>query len=93
MRSRGSRPGLSVLVGTPGPGKTSVVGALIADEVLRSGGVLLLAPTGKARVSLQRGTGGDARTVAQFLHSVERYDGSDSACASRGDTYRRSERS
>jgi ATP-dependent exoDNAse (exonuclease V) alpha subunit len=66
---------LSVLVGRAGTGKTSVVGALLRDDVLASEGILLLAPTGKARVKLQRAAGAPARTVAQFLHSLERYDG------------------
>ena len=66
---------LSVLVGRAGTGKTSVVGALLGNEVLRSGGVLLLAPTGKARVKLEKAAGGPAQTVAQFLHGLGRYDG------------------
>ena len=66
---------LSVLVGRAGTGKTSVIGALLGDDVLRSGGVLLLAPTGKARVKLEKAAGGAAQTVAQFLHGLKRYDG------------------
>jgi ATP-dependent exoDNAse (exonuclease V) alpha subunit len=79
---------LSVLVGTAGTGKTSVVGALVGSEILTNGGVLLLAPTGKARVRLQRATGVDAKTVAQFLHSLKRYDGSRQRVLFTGDTYR-----
>ena len=37
--------------------------------------MLLLAPTGKARVRLQRATGREASTIAQFLYRLDRYDG------------------
>ena len=37
--------------------------------------MLLLAPTGKARVRLQRATDHEAFTIAQFLYQLERYDG------------------
>jgi ATP-dependent exoDNAse (exonuclease V) alpha subunit len=66
---------LSVLVGRAGTGKTSIVGALVACEPLRKDGLLLLAPTGKARVRLTVATGADAMTVAQFLYHLDRYDG------------------
>jgi DNA-directed RNA polymerase specialized sigma24 family protein len=66
---------LGVLVGRAGTGKTSVLGALTrCDEIARDG-VLFLAPTGKARVRLQRATGGEASTIAQFLYRLKRYDG------------------
>lgn len=66
---------LSVLTGGAGTGKTSVVGGLVRCEVLQQEGLLLLAPTGKARVRLQGATKGEAMTVAQFLHRLKRYDG------------------
>jgi ATP-dependent exoDNAse (exonuclease V) alpha subunit len=82
---------LSVLIGTGGTGKTSVVGAIVGSEVLSSGGILLLAPTGKARVRLQRATGGEAeaQTVAQFLHSLKRYDGARQRVLFSGDVHRK----
>lgn len=66
---------LAVLVGRAGTGKTSVLGGLLRSEVLRRGGILLLAPTGKARVRLGRAAGAAAMTIAQFLNSLGRYDG------------------
>lgn len=66
---------LSVLTGGAGTGKTSVVGGLVRCEQLLKEGLLLLAPTGKARVRLQGATKGEAMTVAQFLYRLKRYDG------------------
>lgn len=66
---------LSVLVGRAGTGKTSVMGALMLSEALTRDGILLLAPTGKARVRLGKATNAEAMTVAQFLHRLGRYDG------------------
>lgn len=66
---------LTVLVGKAGTGKTSVMGALFRSTTLKRQGILLLAPTGKARVRLGRATGANAQTVAQFLHQCTRYDG------------------
>lgn len=66
---------LSVLVGRAGTGKTSVMGALMLSDALTKDGILLLAPTGKARVRLGRATNAEAMTVAQFLHRLGRYDG------------------
>lgn len=66
---------LSVLVGRAGTGKTSVMGALMLSGPLTKGGILLLAPTGKARVRLGKATSAEAMTVAQFLHRLGRYDG------------------
>lgn len=67
---------LSVLVGRAGTGKTSVMGALMLSDSIVKDGVLLLAPTGKARVRLGKATNAEAVTVAQFLHRLDRYDGS-----------------
>lgn len=66
---------LSVLTGGAGTGKTSVVGGLVRCTALQKEGLLLLAPTGKARVRLQGATSADAMTVAQFLYRLKRYDG------------------
>ena len=66
---------LSVLVGRAGTGKTSVLGALLRCQPLVASGILLLAPTGKARVKLGNATGSEAATVAQFLYGLGRYDG------------------
>ena len=66
---------LGVLVGRAGTGKTSVLGALVRCKELAAEGVLLLAPTGKARVRLQRAAGHEASTIAQFLYRLGRYDG------------------
>lgn len=65
---------LSVLVGRAGTGKTSVLGALLRCKTLVAGGILLLAPTGKARVKLGKAAGSEAETVAQFLNGLGRYD-------------------
>lgn len=66
---------LSTLVGRAGTGKTTVLGALLKSKSLNAGGVLFLAPTGKARVRLGQKTGARAMTVAQFLYQLGRYDG------------------
>src|SRR5262249_33512769 len=66
---------LSVLVGRAGTGKTSVMGALVLCEPIAREGILLLAPTGKARVRLGKATNAEAMTVAQFLNRLGRYDG------------------
>ena len=55
--SASRRAGLGLLVGRAGTGKTSVLGALVRCDKIAKDGVLLLAPTGKARVRLQRSTG------------------------------------
>ncbi|HEU4782030.1 MAG TPA: ATP-dependent RecD-like DNA helicase [Ktedonobacterales bacterium] len=72
---------LSVLTGHAGTGKTSVIGALLRCQELADDGILLLAPTGKARVRLEQtasGSGGRrhirAQTIAQFLNGQDRYD-------------------
>ena len=69
---------LSVLAGPAGTGKTSVLGILCAREEVQQDGILLLAPTGKARVRMQQlaaGAGNQAMTIAQFLNKNGRYDG------------------
>ncbi len=58
---------LSVLVGPAGTGKTSLLKALADLDGVRDSGILLLAPTGKARVQLQSKVGHPAQTLASFL--------------------------
>lgn len=65
---------LSVLHGPAGTGKTTVLGALFGCKELTSEGILLLAPTGKARVKLGKMAGGEAFTIAQFLNKQKRFD-------------------
>lgn len=65
---------ICVLVGPAGTGKTTLLSALCSQEDIKAGGVLLLAPTGKARVKLQQATGMEAKTIAQFLLPHDRYD-------------------
>jgi hypothetical protein len=69
----------SVLAGPAGAGKTSVLGLLCAQGDIQAQGLLLLAPTGKARVRMQQLAGNantTAKTIAQFLSQNGRYDGS-----------------
>ena len=69
------RSRFSVLIGPAGTGKTSLLTALVELPAVADGGVLLLAPTGKARVQMQRRTeGAVALTLAQFLLGLDRYD-------------------
>ncbi|WP_442580322.1 ATP-dependent DNA helicase [Mesorhizobium sp. ASY16-5R] len=68
------RSRLSVLIGPAGTGKTSLLSALLSMPSVASGGVLLLAPTGKARVQMQKKSDTQALTLAQFLLSFGRYD-------------------
>jgi hypothetical protein len=68
---------LSVLAGPAGAGKTTVLGILCGQPEIQADGVLLLAPTGKARVRMQQlsdGNGAKALTIAQFLNQNGRYD-------------------
>jgi hypothetical protein len=65
----------SVLMGPAGTGKTTLLKVLSAISDVKSGGVLMLAPTGKARVRMETQTGvKGAQTIAQFLNGLERYD-------------------
>lgn len=69
----------SVLAGPAGAGKTTVLGILCAQPEITRDGILLLAPTGKARVRMHQlvgGKGTEALTIAQFLNQHDRYDGS-----------------
>ncbi|RYY50606.1 MAG: hypothetical protein EOO06_03360 [Chitinophagaceae bacterium] len=60
---------ISVLIGPAGSGKTTLLKVFESLPEIKRGGVLKLAPTGKARVKL----GHDAQTIAQFLYP-DRYD-------------------
>ncbi|GAA4785587.1 hypothetical protein GCM10023200_19400 [Actinomycetospora chlora] len=65
----------TVLNGRAGTGKTTLVRAVINRPEVTASGVLLLAPTGKARVQLEAKVGHEASTLAQFLTRTGRYDG------------------
>lgn len=70
---------ISVLVGGAGTGKTTLLSLLCKSPQIRDGGVLLLAPTGKARVRMsqamqRQGVSSNAKTVAQFLIQNGRFD-------------------
>ena len=71
------RSRLSVLIGPAGTGKTTLLRMLCSLPGLAENGLLLLAPTGKARVRLeeQTGTRGAGQTLAQFLLHQHRYNG------------------
>lgn len=72
----------SVLIGPAGTGKTTLLSVLCQRPEVQTDGILLLAPTGKARVRMeavakQAGTANyKAYTLAQFLNRTDRYDGS-----------------
>jgi ATP-dependent exoDNAse (exonuclease V) alpha subunit len=68
---------ISVLIGPAGTGKTTLLQALCSIDDVDAGGILLLAPTGKARVRLEQKTDmrGLGKTIAQFLNGLQRYDG------------------
>lgn len=65
---------ISVLIGAAGTGKTSLLHILRHTEPVAAGGVLLVAPTGKARVQLAHRVQAEAVTLAQFLIATKRYD-------------------
>jgi energy-coupling factor transporter ATP-binding protein EcfA2 len=68
---------LCVLIGQAGTGKTTLLRMLCGMPDVKSKGILLLAPTGKARVRMEEQTRlrGAGRTLAQFLNGLQRYDG------------------
>lgn len=72
----------SVLIGRAGTGKTTLLSVLCAQPKIAKEGVLLLAPTGKARVRMEdvaKKAGiknSKAFTLAQHLSASGRYDGS-----------------
>lgn len=65
---------LSVLVGPAGTGKTTLLKALVTHPEVLQDGILLLAPTGKARVQLQTKVGHPAQTLASFLVNRDGFD-------------------
>jgi hypothetical protein len=68
---------LSVLIGPAGTGKTTLLSVLCSHPTVAAAGILLLAPTGKARVRMEQSTKGHnlaGQTIAQFL-KPHRYDG------------------
>lgn len=66
---------LSVLLGPAGTGKTTLLKVLCEEPIVKDQGILLLAPTGKARVRMEEQTKiRGARTVAQFLLPLDRYE-------------------
>lgn len=73
---------IGVLVGDAGTGKTTVLSVLCNQPDIKTGGVLLLALTGKATVRLLESMGDDAKgltalNVAQFLVRSKRFDWND----------------
>ena len=72
---------ISVLIGSAGTGKTTLLSVLSQHPEISKNGVLLLAPTGKARVRMEEIIGqiggGTIRayTLAQFLNRSGRYNG------------------
>jgi ATP-dependent exoDNAse (exonuclease V) alpha subunit len=68
----------SVLIGPAGTGKTTLLTILAGQEEVADNGVLLLAPTGKARVRMEevaKDINVTAKTLAQFLSGFGRYNG------------------
>ena len=67
---------LSVLIGSAGTGKTTLLRMLCSLPGVEPKGLVLLAPTGKARVRLEEQTGmrGAGQTLAQFLIRHQRYN-------------------
>ena len=73
---------IAVLLGTAGTGKTTVLSILCNEPTIKAGGVLLLAPTGKATVRLKESMGENAQdfkamNVAQFLVRSKHFDWND----------------
>ncbi len=71
---------ISVLMGRAGTGKTTALGIFASSDTIKKGGVLALAPTGKARVQLENSfrknsVKADFMTVAQFLNNSGGFDG------------------
>ncbi len=69
----------SVLIGPAGTGKTTLLAILCSQRDVAGGGVLLLAPTGKARVRMEQVAKEKKLplkgfTIAQFLGKSARYD-------------------
>ncbi|PEQ91712.1 RNA helicase [Bacillus sp. AFS006103] len=68
---------ISVLIGPAGTGKTTLLATLLDVPAIEEGGVLMLAPTGKARVRMEqvaKNVSVTARTVAQHLLRTKHFD-------------------
>ena len=70
---------LSVLIGGAGTGKTTLLSLLCSSKKIQNGGILVLAPTGKARVKLstemkKQNVQHTAHTIAQFAHHNGHYN-------------------
>ena len=68
----------SVLIGPAGTGKTTLLTILAGQKEVENNGVLLLAPTGKARVRMEevaKNLHVTSKTLAQFLSGFDRYNG------------------
>ena len=66
------------LIGSAGTGKTTLLSALCTHPDIEKGGILLLAPTGKARVKLEQEIDNPnlrAFTIAQFLNKTGGFNG------------------
>ena len=75
------RSRLSVLIGPAGTGKTTLLRILCSVPDVAAKRLLLLAPTGKARVRLEAQTRlrRSGLTLAQILNRLQRYDGATGA--------------
>lgn len=69
-----ARSRIAALVGPAGTGKTTMLRALCGEPEVAHRGVLLVAPTGKARVQLADKVGARALTLAQYLRGTGRWD-------------------
>lgn len=69
-----SKSRFAILVGSAGTGKTTLLSVLCNQKDIANGGVLLLAPTGKARVRMEQTIGFKSQTIAQFLLPTGRYN-------------------
>jgi ATP-dependent exoDNAse (exonuclease V) alpha subunit len=84
---------IGVLVGDAGTGKTTVLSILCTQHDIKAGGVLLLAPTGKATVRLMEsmedaGKDFESLNVAQFLVKSKRFNWKDMRYTLSGQDYR-----
>ena len=84
---------ISVLIGDAGTGKTTVLSILCSQPDIKAGGVLLLAPTGKATVRLlesmgEAGKDFTALNVAQFLVRSRRFNWDDMRYSLSDEVYR-----
>jgi ATP-dependent exoDNAse (exonuclease V) alpha subunit len=73
---------ISLLIGSAGTGKTTLLSILANQAEIKSKGILLLAPTGKARVKMEQAMELSSKkdpnikayNIAQFLIKSKRYD-------------------